>query len=213
MAARDYENLLQACHMSFKACSQLNLCQCAIPVFDGLLPEPHNRRILQLLFVTAHWHGLAKLRFHNDLTLNVLDSVTESLGKKLREFRDGTCSAFATRELEREFNARVRRQTKSMAATHVPIVQNLTAITEAVVADACAQQTIVAPARNEDPTAPIQTSGSGPRRRRKVLNLNTYKTHSLGDYAATIRRYGTTDSYTTESVRNNVQFSCYVDVD
>jgi hypothetical protein len=37
-------------------------------------------------------------------------------------------------------------------------------------------------------------------RKRKIFNLNTYKTHSLGDYVRTIRMYGTTDSYSTEPV-------------
>jgi hypothetical protein len=37
-------------------------------------------------------------------------------------------------------------------------------------------------------------------RRPKSFNLQTYKFHALGDYAATIRRYGTCDSYTTEIV-------------
>jgi hypothetical protein len=37
-------------------------------------------------------------------------------------------------------------------------------------------------------------------RRQKGFNLQTYKFHSLGDYAATIRKYGTCDSYTTEIV-------------
>ncbi|KIM83848.1 hypothetical protein PILCRDRAFT_68635, partial [Piloderma croceum F 1598] len=50
-----------------------NLLQCAIPVFDGLLPEPHNSAVLDLLFVIAHWHGLAKLHMHHDLTLDILD--------------------------------------------------------------------------------------------------------------------------------------------
>lgn len=35
----------------------------------------------------------------------------------------------------------------------------------------------------------------------KTLNLDTYKHHSLGDYPNIIRRYGTTDSYSTEPVR------------
>jgi hypothetical protein len=43
------------------------------------------------------------------------------------------------------------------------------------------------------------------RRRLKTLNLNTYKFHSLGDYASTIRMYGTTDSYTTEVVSMELQ--------
>jgi hypothetical protein len=37
-------------------------------------------------------------------------------------------------------------------------------------------------------------------RRSKTFNLNTYKIHALGDYVATIRQYGTTDSYSTEPV-------------
>ncbi|KAJ6619167.1 hypothetical protein B0H10DRAFT_1794003 [Mycena sp. CBHHK59/15] len=48
MAARNYEDLLQ----------------CAIPVFEGLLPEPHNNTVLNLLFTFAEWHVLAKLRMH-----------------------------------------------------------------------------------------------------------------------------------------------------
>ena len=34
----------------------------------------------------------------------------------------------------------------------------------------------------------------------KVFNLNTYKFHALGDYARTIRVFGTTDSFTTQIV-------------
>ena len=32
----------------------------------------------------------------------------------------------------------------------------------------------------------------------KVLNLQTYKLHALGDYATQIRTYGTMDSYSTQ---------------
>src|SRR5882762_7684550 len=35
----------------------------------------------------------------------------------------------------------------------------------------------------------------------KTLNLSTYKLHALGDYVDTIRRFGTTDSYSTQTVR------------
>lgn len=37
-------------------------------------------------------------------------------------------------------------------------------------------------------------------RRPKALNLRTYKFHALGDYTAAIRMYGTTDSYSTQTV-------------
>lgn len=43
------------------------------------------------------------------------------------------------------------------------------------------------------------TEGTGTRKARK-LNLFTYKWHSLGDYANMIRRFGTTDSYSTQLV-------------
>jgi hypothetical protein len=43
--------------------------------------------------------------------------------------------------------------------------------------------------------------GPGPSQSRaKKLNIQTYKFHALGDYATTIRMYGTTDSYSTEPV-------------
>lgn len=41
----------------------------------------------------------------------------------------------------------------------------------------------------------------------KKLNLNTYKFHALGDYVATIRLFGTTDSYSTQSVSSIL---CYI---
>ncbi|KAF7970284.1 hypothetical protein HWV62_24482 [Athelia sp. TMB] len=101
LAARDYEDILQ----------------CAIPVFEGLLPEPHNSAIMELLFTCAHWHGLAKLRMHIDSTLTLLDEETIKIGEQLRSFVDSTCEAFATKELGREVAARNRRQKKSQVPT------------------------------------------------------------------------------------------------
>ena len=46
---------------------------------------------------------------------------------------------------------------------------------------------------------------SGPLRR--YFNLNTYKFHSLGDYPAIIREFGTTDSYSTQIVSHERIFS------
>lgn len=90
-----------------------------MPVFEGLLPEPHNSCLQDLLFTLSHWHALAKLRQHTDLSLNILDSVTVQLGKKLRDFRDTTCAAFDTKELSREVAARVRRASKkSVTSSH-----------------------------------------------------------------------------------------------
>ncbi|KJA23581.1 hypothetical protein HYPSUDRAFT_101562, partial [Hypholoma sublateritium FD-334 SS-4] len=96
LGARDYENLLQCC----------------IPVFEGLLPEPHNSNLLDVLFALAHWHAMAKLRQHTELSLKVLESVTIQLGGLLRNFRDTVCKAFDTKELNREVAARMRRMSK-----------------------------------------------------------------------------------------------------
>lgn len=46
----------------------------------------------------------------------------------------------------------------------------------------------------------VQNPVDGTRQRRR-LNLNTYKFHSMPDYAPTIRFIGTTDNYTTSIVR------------
>lgn len=113
MTASDYEDMLQVNKLR-RSClvPTHTLYQCAIPVFEGLLPEPHNRRILSLLFHLAYWHGLAKLRMHTDRTLDLLSQATVNLGEALRAFKDNTCSVFVTRELERERAARQRREMK-----------------------------------------------------------------------------------------------------
>jgi hypothetical protein len=144
LAGRDFEDLLQ----------------CAIPVFEQLLPEPHNNHIMKLLFRTAEWHGLAKLRMHTDATLARLEEVTKDLGHLMRDFRDKTCAKFNTTELAREVEARNRRN-----------------------------------ARKKSSEAPSQSC------KVKTLNLLTYKFHALGDYARTIRMFGTTDSFSTQLVR------------
>ena len=46
--------------------------------------------------------------------------------------------------------------------------------------------------------------------RPKGLNLQTYKLHALADYPSQIRMYGTTDSYSTQSVRLTFLFYAYL---
>lgn len=137
---------------------QTDIFQCAIPVFDGLLPEPHNSVIMRLLFICSHWHSLAKLRMHTDDTLKILDDATRKIGAEFRKFATKTCSAFNTRELARETEARQRRQQRNGATT----------------------------------------VSSSPRP--KKFNIQIYKFHALGDYADTIREFGTADSFSTEPV-------------
>jgi hypothetical protein len=46
------------------------------------------------------------------MSLDILESTTKDLGKRLRDFESATCSAFETRELKREAEARQCRQIK-----------------------------------------------------------------------------------------------------
>lgn len=55
---------------------------------------------------------------------------------------------------------------------------------------------------------PEQNTGRGSGTAKTVkFNINTYKAHSLPDYPNTIRRLGTTDNYTTQSVSPYLSFS------
>jgi hypothetical protein len=112
---------------------------------------------------------------HTDTTLALLSQVTTAFGNSLRVFKERTCKIYPTRELEREQAARMRRQEKSTAK----IVPGLSKSTH----------------QKRDSSA----------RQPKQLNLRTYKYHALGDYTHTIRRFGTTDSYSTQ----RVSFSWY----
>ncbi|KAG1843620.1 hypothetical protein C8R48DRAFT_618674 [Suillus tomentosus] len=158
-AARNFEDLLQ----------------CAIPVFDGLLPDTQNKIVIDLLFVMAHWHGLAKLRMHSDLTLQILNQQTIQLGEHLRQFKAKVCSIYNTQELNRELDARSRRQAKEAVKWAVNGSQ-------------------------QGATADTLRPAPHQQRRKKSFNLQTYKLHTLGDYVACIRDFGTTDSYSTEPV-------------
>ncbi|KAJ3530549.1 hypothetical protein NMY22_g8529 [Coprinellus aureogranulatus] len=112
LAARDFEDLLQ----------------CAIPAFEGLLPSPHNKRVVQLLFTFGRWHGFAKLRLHTDHTLEILDQLTSQLGEEMRSFVEKTCTKFETKELTREYQARKRREAqkeKGTAASHMAVLNQL----------------------------------------------------------------------------------------
>lgn len=141
--------------------------------------------VIRLVFISAHWHGLAKLRLHTDITLGIMDRLTTELGQALRDFEEHTCPAYITRELPRETAARQRRQKSKKATSN----------------------------KSDD----VEPSAGAPdpesedlKRLKKSLNLHTYKYHSLGDYVETIRRYGTTDSYSSQTVCGTHPLTCFV---
>ena len=84
LAARDFEDLLQVNVPSFSdQFTSSTSSQCSFPVFEGLLPEPHNTIVLQLLFTLATWHALAKLAMHTDTTLVAFEATVTRLGKAI----------------------------------------------------------------------------------------------------------------------------------
>lgn len=137
--------------------------KCSIPVFEGLLPEPYNSVLLDLLFTLAEWHALAKLRIHTESTLSLLQFGTRSLGQLLRRFKSKVCDSFDTKELPKEEAARGRRHARRRPGPNV-------------------------------------TAG----KKQKPFNWITYKFHALGDYVPAIRWFGTTDSYSTQTVTHLV---------
>ena len=73
-----------------------------MPVLEGLLPEEHNKIVLDLVFNTATWHAYAKLRKHTSHTLNSFHSQTKELSCQLHVFLNKVCSAYRTKALPSE---------------------------------------------------------------------------------------------------------------
>lgn len=163
LAGRDFEDMLQ----------------CAMPVFDGLLPPKDNKIVLDLLFSLSTWHALAKLRLHTETTVQLLEAETKMLGRLVRRFKKTTCAIYDTKELPKETTARGRR-------------------TAALV-------------KNGKGKGKGKGNGGEPLRpNQKILNINTYKFHSLSKVTAVIRQVGTTDSYNTQIVSKSKYRIIYV---
>ena len=146
----------------------------------------------------AHWHGLAKLRMHSDLTLEILDQQTIDLGEQFHLFKAKVCTAYHTQELDREVDARTRRQAREAAKRaekgKADVIVQETAARKPRAGTNAEGKEDASPEQSQDVPTTKQS------RRRKSFNLQTYKFHALGDYVATIRHFGTTDSYSTEPV-------------
>jgi hypothetical protein len=162
---------------------------------------------MTLLYRLCEWHALAKLRMHTDSTLSLMDAVTITLGRELRTFRDVTCAAFVTTELPKEAAARGRRRRKAQASagsgsqSHPPpdptasnAAPGGVAIPIAVPPSSLPSVLLPSPHTTAAvPSPPI-------KKRKKTLKISTYKFHALADYVRTIRMFGTTDSYSTQTV-------------
>jgi hypothetical protein len=126
---------------------------------------------------------------HTDQTLTILDHETARLGAKIRAFTDTTCPSFDTKELPRETSSRERhilrkaqKQPKSQAQ----------------------------PSHSTSGTNLEQELLGAARARPKTFSLRRYTYHSFGDYADTIRQFGTSDSFSTEPV-STLQYMSVID--
>ena len=193
LAAHDYEDILQ----------------CIIPCIEGLIPSSHNETILDLLYVIAYWHSLAKLRMHTDSSLQEFRQVTTLLGEGLRYFADETCQHFQTFETDKEYQARNWTTARRLAKLppSLPVAGNdiedrlgsppprpmLASEPMQGPPSVTLSQTSSEANRN---SAPFEKSG----KRRKTFNISTPKAHFFPDYAEQIELYGTTDSLSTKLV-------------
>lgn len=116
LAARDFEDILQVIALSIWI-SLLMALQCAIPVFEGLLPTPHDAIVQTLLFRFAEWHSYTKMRLHTELTLDSMSRVFTSLTQQLRKFRHRVCEHYTTVELPRERASRHRQEARNESRT------------------------------------------------------------------------------------------------
>ncbi|KZT63977.1 hypothetical protein DAEQUDRAFT_815297 [Daedalea quercina L-15889] len=155
-----------------------DILQCILPMVDGLLPPPHDDRLQRLLFQLAYWHGLAKLRLHSEETLAIFHGATVDLGVAVRKFLRKVCKAYNTQELPREEAARGRRSA-AMAAKQ----------------SAAGIKSKKQPS-NSNTASRTQPGASGPKQ--KLLNLLTFKYHSLTHYPFAIPWFGTLDVMNTQ---------------
>ena len=118
LAGHDFEDLLQVCdHGGIKDRILILELQCIIPCIKGLFPEPHNTSVIELLFIFATWHALAKLHVHTDTSLKLLDTATTALGNALRYFARVTCLKFDTFETSAKYTKRQRQQAAAASLT------------------------------------------------------------------------------------------------
>lgn len=135
---------------------------------------------MTLLYLTAYWHSLAKLRMHTDSSLKVFKHVTIAFGKAMRYFAEETCKQFNTVETASEYAARSRASARRASKK---------------------QGTV--------PGGPVQpdSSASAAGKHPKQFSLFTSKWHALGDYIKQIKLFGTTDSFTTAIVCGGLSFT------
>ncbi|KAG9094476.1 hypothetical protein FRC06_010774 [Ceratobasidium sp. 370] len=155
-----------------------DILQCCGPVFKGLLPKDCDEPAQTLLFLFAEWHGLAKLRLHTTATLKIFKSVTTKLGTALRGFAKLT-ESMGVCETPKEY-ARRKKQAEASKVSSM------------------SRRPCTATNATHGKKAQSQQNPDSDGCHIRILNLNTYKMHSFGDFPGSVEKFGTTDSYSTQ---------------
>ena len=177
LAAWDFEDLLQV--SSGDDNTRLSLYN---PFLQCIIPVIEGllpkrlERHILDLFLLATWHAYAKLWLHTDNTLDSFDKLTQPLGASIRHFSGKLSDSFPVKELPKEATAQQRRTAANLKKKPVGGSSKLNKLRQ------------------------------GAREIGVCLNLCTYKFHALGDYVATICRWGTTDSYNTQIISHPFTF-------
>ena len=77
--------------------------------------QPCEKVILDLLFVLATWHALAKLGMHATSSLAIFDCVTKTLGQLLRRLKDHGRPKYNSQETPGELRKRAHRAASKAA--------------------------------------------------------------------------------------------------
>ncbi|KAF9646621.1 hypothetical protein BDM02DRAFT_3188673 [Thelephora ganbajun] len=181
LAGRDLEDILQS----------------IIPCIEGLFLKPHNTSVIELLFIFATWHALAKLHIHTDTSLRLLDTATTALGNALQYFARVTCPEFNTFETSAEYT---KRQHQQAAATSSKS-NTTSSMSNTALPSTSGAASSLTPNTVSSPTG----------RQCRTFSLKTIKLHFLGDYVSCIKMFRTTDNYNSalgENCHHQVKLNC-----
>ncbi|KAH9010805.1 hypothetical protein EDB84DRAFT_1445518 [Lactarius hengduanensis] len=92
----------------------LDVLLCA-SMFCGSFPKACEKVILDLIFLLATWHALAKLRMHTTSSLSFFESVTKALGRVLRCFNNQVCPKYNTVDTPGEVAKKACREASKVA--------------------------------------------------------------------------------------------------
>jgi hypothetical protein len=155
---------------------------------------------------------------HTDATLQLLDTETVELGTEFRSFINAVCSEIQTKELAIEVAARQRREQRKLLK-ELKVAKDGDAMDAPKTASLGGD--VGPPVPNDTSNMPNEGSNEGGKPPQKpttgivkpltaklvALNIRTPKFHFLGDYSGMIRTFGTSDSYSTQSVSADLQSS------